>query len=74
MGVESIYIVAVKTKRQITFPFSEIITQINENKSSFERGHREICRLVVTSTIMRFVGALCVLKAGVVVAKKGVCE
>ena len=30
-------IVAVTTKRQIIFPFSEITTQNNGNKSSFER-------------------------------------
>ena len=44
-------IVEVKTKRQINFPFSEITTQNNENKSFFGRENREIWCLVLTATI-----------------------
>ena len=48
-------IVEVKTKRQIIFPFSDITTQNNRNKSSFERENREIWRIVVTATISPFI-------------------
>ena len=43
--------VAVTTKRQIIFPFSEITIQNNGNKP-FGRENREIWRLVVTATIV----------------------
>ena len=44
-------IVAVTTKRQTIFPFSEITIQNNGNKPSFGRENREIWRSVVTATI-----------------------
>ena len=44
-------IIEVTIKQQIIFPFSEIITQNNGNKSSFERKNRNIWRLVVTATM-----------------------
>ena len=43
-------IVEVETKCQIMFPFSEITTQKNGNKSSFKNENRESWRLVVTAT------------------------
>ena len=51
-------IVAVTTKRQIIFPFSEITIQNNGNQPSFGRENREIWRLVVTATVTHLFGEI----------------
>ena len=47
-------IVEVKTKSQVIFPFSQITTQNNGNKSFFRRENRESWRLVETATMTPF--------------------